>query len=74
VPDFDASAVLTAGATEIKSIVPSKFLPQVISAYNDAVTQTFYVSVALAALAAIPLIFVQWISVKGKKIDMAGGA
>jgi hypothetical protein len=71
VPEFNAAEVLTAGATEIKNIVPKEYLTQVISAYNDAITQTFYVSVALAALAAFPLIFVQWISVKGKKIEMA---
>lgn len=74
VPSFDSREVLTAGATEIKNIVPAQFLNKVLLAYNDAIVQAFYVSVALAALAAFPLIFVQWISVKGKKIEMAGGA
>jgi hypothetical protein len=40
-------------------------------AYNDAVTQTFYVAVAMGALSLIGPIFVEWLSVKGKKVELA---
>ena len=68
VPDMDATIALTAGATEITRIVPPQFLDAFLGAYNDAITESFYVAAALSALAAIPLAFVQWKSVKGQAI------
>lgn len=69
--------VLTAGATEINAAVTKNFpsyLPRVLSAYNDAVAQTFYVSVAMGAFSILGSIFVEWKSVKGKKIDAVAAA
>lgn len=75
VPDLDAGIVLATGATELKRSIPAQFLPGVLSAYNDALTQTWYVAVALSVLSGLGAAFVQWKSVKGKKIDHAmGGA
>jgi hypothetical protein len=69
VPGIDSSIVLTAGATQLKNQVPKEFYGQTLVAYNKSLTQTYYVSVALSAMAVFGVIWVQWLSVKGKKIE-----
>jgi hypothetical protein len=71
VPDLDPKIVLAVGATELKNAIPAQFLPGVLTAYNLALTQTFYVSVAAASLSIIGAVFVEWKSMKGKQITMA---
>ncbi|KAF5865303.1 hypothetical protein ETB97_004511 [Aspergillus alliaceus] len=71
VPDVDVVQVVSAGATMLRQAVPTDMLPAVLEAYSDAVTQTFYVAVAIGALALFAAIPIQWMSVKGKKLDMA---
>lgn len=66
---FDPSLILKTGATTLKTAVPAEFLPGVLVAYNDALTQTWYVSVAMACLTGIGSAFLEWKSVKGKKIE-----
>ncbi|KAF1953927.1 MFS transporter [Byssothecium circinans] len=70
VPDMNPQLVLSAGATGIKSVVPQQFLGGVLVAYNKTLTQTFYVSVATAALSILGASVVQWKSMKGKDIQM----
>lgn len=71
VPGLDPATVLAAGATSIQKIIPSEYLDGVTLAYNDALMQTFLVSAALAAVSIVGSAFMEWRSVKGKKIDMA---
>jgi hypothetical protein len=71
VPDLDASIVLRTGATELKKAIPDEFLDGVLVAYNTALTQTFYVSVATGAISIVGAAFVQWKSMKGKQVTMA---
>jgi hypothetical protein len=71
VPDLDPAIVLVVGATELKNQIEQRYLPGVLSAYNLALTQTFYVSVATATMSIVGAAFVQWKSMKGKKIEMA---
>lgn len=70
VPDLDPKFVLAVGATELKNVIPKNYLPGVLSAYNLALTECFYVSVATATLSIIGAAFVQWKSMKGKNIEM----
>ncbi|KAF2134247.1 MFS general substrate transporter [Dothidotthia symphoricarpi CBS 119687] len=70
VPDLDASIVLTTGATELKHVVPAEYLSGVLSAYNSSLVQTFYVSVAAAVVSIFGAVFVEWKSMKGKKVEM----
>ncbi|CAG8086237.1 unnamed protein product [Penicillium olsonii] len=70
-PEQNAPQLISAGATMIRSLVKGEDLHQVLLAYNAAITETFYVAVAMGALSMIGPIFVEWISVKGKKLDMA---
>jgi hypothetical protein len=69
-PDQDAAKLISAGATMLRSVVSGGDLHQVLVAYNAAITQTFYVAVAMGALSLVGPIFVEWISVKGKKMEM----
>jgi len=70
-PGIDVGLVLGTGATEIQKLIEPRYLEAVTWAYNKSINQTLYVSVAMGCLAAIPLIFVQWRSVKGKQISAA---
>lgn len=71
-----ASLVSGLGATQIQDVVvvsrtfPKALLAKTVKAYNDALTQTWYVSVAMAALSVVGAVFVEWVSVRrrnGKK-------
>ena len=65
VPDLDPSIVLRVGATEIKKEIPKIFLNGVLAAYNKALSETYYVSAATAAMSIIGAVFVEWKSMKG---------
>ncbi|KAI1095680.1 MFS transporter [Rostrohypoxylon terebratum] len=63
-PDLDSSTIINGGVTAIRDLVPLDQLPAVLQAYNGAVTQTFYVAVAVSALSIIGTLFIDWISLK----------
>ena len=69
-PTQNAGEVIAAGATMIRSLFDGEVLHSILLAYNDAVTQTFYVAVAMSALSVIGPIFIEWLSVRGKNIEM----
>lgn len=70
VPGIDPSIVLNTGATQLRNIVPAQYVGQVLEVYNSALSKTFYVGVATAILSMVGAVFVEWKSVKGKKIEM----
>lgn len=70
-PDEDAAKLVSVGATMLRTVVSGDSLHRVLVAYNAAITQTFYVAVAMGALSLIGPIFVEWLSVKGKKVEVA---
>ncbi|KAJ6089553.1 hypothetical protein N7467_004769 [Penicillium canescens] len=70
-PDQSASKLISAGATMIRTLVAEPALSRVLIAYNDAIIQTFYVAVAMGALSLVGPAFVEWISVKSNKVEMA---
>lgn len=72
VPEIDAMELLHTGATAIVKEVTEEQLPAVLVAYNDAIVYTFWPSLALFVGAFIAGLFPEWISVKGKKIEMVG--
>ncbi|KAI1454443.1 MFS transporter, partial [Annulohypoxylon moriforme] len=63
-PDLNSSTIVNGGVTAIRDLVPPDQLPAVLQAYNDAVTQTFYVAVAVSALSIFGPLFMDWISLK----------
>ncbi|KAG8525408.1 uncharacterized protein KY384_009052 [Bacidia gigantensis] len=66
--------VLNTGATNLNKAVlqidPGSY-PAVRAAYNDALAQTFYVSVAMSALSIFGALGMEWKSVKAKKVETA---
>ncbi|KAF4943258.1 hypothetical protein FGADI_13528 [Fusarium gaditjirri] len=61
----ESSNILTqVGATDLKGVVDPRFYDRVLEAYNDALTETWYLSVALAALSIVGVIRMEWKSVK----------
>lgn len=64
---LDPTLFLHAGATNLKNVVPEGQLPGVQRAYNTALTNTWYIAVAMICLSAIGAAFVEWKSVKGVK-------
>lgn len=70
VPDLNPALVLSVGATELKNKIDEKFIAGVLTAYNAALTETFYVSVAAASISIFGAAFVEWKSMKGKEIVM----
>ncbi|KAF2765989.1 MFS general substrate transporter [Teratosphaeria nubilosa] len=71
VPGIDPELVVSAGATSLQSVIPKQFYSGVQVAYNEAVTSTFYVAVAMAALSIFGAACLEWKSIKGKKVEMA---
>lgn len=63
-------SLVSAGATEIRMLVPTHSLPAVLVAYNGAIIQTFYFATGLAALSMLGSVLVPWNSVKHKESKM----
>jgi len=72
VPSLDPSIVLKIGATSLRTAVGEANIPGVLTAYNNALDQTFYVSLAMACFSIIGSLGMEWKSVKGKKIEAVG--
>ncbi|KAF3017953.1 hypothetical protein E8E15_004372 [Penicillium rubens] len=70
-PTEDAAKIVSVGATMLRTVVSGDALQSVLVAYNAAIVQTFYVAVAMGALSLVGPIFVEWLSVKGKKVEVA---
>ena len=70
VPGIDSSVVLGVGATQIKNEIPGEFYSEVLIAYNQGLTETYYVGVALACCAVFGAASLQWLSVKGSKKEV----
>ncbi|KAJ5169234.1 uncharacterized protein N7482_004828 [Penicillium canariense] len=66
-PMVNPKAIIQAGAANLAQRIPEESLPSVLYAYNIAVTQTFYVSVATAALSFVGAVLVEWKSMRKSK-------
>ncbi|RDW58281.1 putative HC-toxin efflux carrier TOXA [Coleophoma crateriformis] len=62
-PGFNASAIASAGATEIQGLVLKEELPIVLAAYNAGIDNAFYCALAASCLALVASFFVEWKSV-----------
>ncbi|KAK4224391.1 MFS transporter [Podospora fimiseda] len=71
VPTVDPARVLGAGAIDLDKNFVQDVLPGIILSYNEALTRTFLVGASLGAVTVIGAVFVEWKSLKGKKIEMA---
>ena len=73
-PSVDPLVILKTGATAIQTTVDKADLAGVTLAYNDGLTMAFLVAAVMAATTIIGSGAIENISVKGKKIEMGGGA
>ncbi|KAL9084048.1 MAG: hypothetical protein Q9165_008249 [Trypethelium subeluteriae] len=64
IPGLDPQLVITAGATNLRSIVNKNDLPNVLIQYNSAVVKTFEIGLILSCISIIGALGVQWKSVK----------
>ena len=64
---IDPAAIVNTGATDLRKTVPAPALPQVLKAYNHALTSGLYVAVGLSCAAIIGALAVEWKSVKKAK-------
>ena len=63
---LNALVIVNTGATDLRSVVPPQLIDAVLLAYNSALTSTFTVGVATAALCILPALAMEWKSVKGR--------
>lgn len=70
-PNADAPKLVAAGATLLRHLASGSALHEILVAYNQAITQTYYVAVAMGALSLVGPIFIEWLSVKGKPLEVA---
>jgi hypothetical protein len=73
-PSLTSIQIISAGATGLKTLVPVDRLNDVLVAYAKSLNATFEVAIAMAALGAVMACFVEWKSIKGKKIDPLAAA
>ena len=66
IPNLPPEFAKDAGATALRKIVPTDDLHQVLVAYNGALKDCFYVSVALAALLAPVALGMEWKDIRKK--------
>lgn len=65
VPGLDPRIVTNAGATDLYEVVPPEVLPEVLSAFSQALAHgAFYVTVAVSAAACLSSLGVEWKSVR----------
>jgi MFS family permease len=63
-PGVDAGQIVQAGATAWHGVVPSQYLSDVTSVYNQAVTQTLQIGLVTACLGCIGAAFMEWKNIK----------
>lgn len=66
-PDISSDAMKTMGLSDIKNLVPASELQEALLGYNEAITQTFYLSVGLTCLTMVGSLSMEWRSVKEKR-------
>ena len=72
VPNVDPAQVVKAGATSLRNAVDPSDLPAILVAYNDALVKTFQITLVLACISVLGVVFIRWLSVKGKHIEPGG--
>ena len=73
-PSLNGTEIVTAGAIGLKSLVPPDQLSAVLAAYASSLDATFEVAIAMAGIAAIMACFIEFKSIKGKKIGPGAAA
>ncbi|KAF2725269.1 MFS general substrate transporter [Polychaeton citri CBS 116435] len=70
---MSAQQIIGTGATQIRDVVSSDQLAQVLVIYNNALRTTFFLAAALGAAAAIGAFSLEWVNLKTIKQRGPGG-
>ncbi|KAI9754653.1 MAG: hypothetical protein M4579_004616 [Chaenotheca gracillima] len=70
---IDPATIIAAGATHVREVTPAAQLDGVLLAYDLAIKKAFILPIVVGGLALVASFFVEWKSVKGKKL-LGGGA
>lgn len=71
---WTAHQVIEIGASHLRESIPPDELPAVLEGYMAALTDTYVLPMVVGGLATILACFVEWRSVKGKKVDVTVAA
>ncbi|KAI0836436.1 putative efflux pump antibiotic resistance protein [Hypoxylon sp. FL0890] len=71
-PGINPSAVTSGGATELRHLASGDDLTTLISDYNAAIIDVFYMTIATTAATVFGSIFVEWRSLKARAKEQAG--
>ncbi|KAI1858850.1 uncharacterized protein JN550_012412 [Neoarthrinium moseri] len=71
-PGVDVSAVTGGGATELRELASGKDLETLLSDYNGAIIDVFYMVVATCAVTMFGSVLVEWRSLKARAQEQAG--
>ena len=64
-PGVDPNAIINAGATDLRSLIPSNSYHQALQIINMALTESWYMSIVLAGVSVFLVLGFKW-----KKMDM----
>ncbi len=67
VSGLDPIIVVTTGATDLRNVVAPEDLGSVLSAYNNALTNTYDVALAVSCFSIVGALAMEWKSVKGQR-------
>jgi hypothetical protein len=70
-PTVPPKLVIQSGATYLRKVISATNLPGVLKAYMAALTDAYVIPIAVGGIATVCACFVEWKSVKGKKIIAA---
>lgn len=65
---FDHTRVVHTGATELRNVIGSDMLPEVLGVYNWAISRLFFVAVGLCVASLLGALGMEWISMR-KEVD-----
>ena len=68
-PGVDINAVVAAGATGFRNLVPEERIPALLDAYNEALRKVFLIGAACSGLAFVVALGLEWRSVRVEKVD-----
>ena len=66
IPGLNPNSVISLGATQMREIIPPKYLQEFLIAYNDSLRAAFIVALVISSLAVLGAIGMEWLSVKDK--------
>ena len=73
-PMAPIALIIQAGATHVREVTPPQLLEPVLEAYNAGITRAFILPIAVGGIAFICSFFFEWKSLKGKRLELGGGA